>query len=310
MMLSPTTPSGLRSFAVEPVPAIATSSAIASLRLPASVYPSVTPITSSRPVSAARPEAPTAASSSGPVELLHQPPHAAVDVVARGAHLLDGPALRVLELPVHVALPGDVRALVAAAHRHDHVGLLGQFARERARHAVAHVDVQLAHDLHHLRVHALAGPGASRQRRVAAAGRAPAERPAHLRAAGVVEADEEGRGHRYSGLRARTIAEVACWCTRCVSEISISSRPAAARASSNSARVRAPAMHPVHSCMSARVASSMSGSAITSETANRPPGFRTRAVSARTLRLSAARLITQFEITTSTESSASGICSM
>src|ERR687898_118229 len=204
MMLSPTTPSGLRSFAVEPVPAIATSSAIASLRLPASVYPSVTPITSRRPVSAARPEAPTAASSSGPVELLHQRPHAAVDVVARGAHLLDGPALRVLELPVHVALPGDVGALVAAAHRHDHVGLLGQFARERARHAVA-------------------GPGPSRQRRVAAAGRALEERLAHLRAAGVVEADEEGRGHRYSGLRARTIAEVACWCTRCVSEISISS---------------------------------------------------------------------------------------
>ena len=54
----------------------------------------------------------------------------------------------------------------------------------------------------------------------------------------------------------------------------------------------------------------MSGSAITSETANRPPLFSTRAVSLSTLRLSAARLITQLEITTSTDSSASGISSM
>ena len=69
-------------------------------------------------------------------------------------------------------------------------------------------------------------------------------------------------------------------------------------------------MQPVHSCMSARVASSMSGSAITSETAKRPPGRSTRAVSASTLRLSALRLITQFEITTSTDSSGSGISSM
>ena len=62
--------------------------------------------------------------------------------------------------------------------------------------------------------------------------------------------------------------------------------------------------------MSARVASSMPGSAITSETAKRPPGRSTRAASARTLRLSPARLITQLEITTSTEASGSGISSM
>ena len=52
--------------------------------------------------------------------------------------------------------------------------------------------------------------------------------------------------------------------------------------------------------MSALVASSMSGSAITSETANRPPGRSTRAASRRTLGLSPERLITQLEITTST----------
>ena len=83
----------------------------------------------------------------------------------------------------------------------------------------------------------------------------------------------------------------------------------AASACSNSARVSAPAMQPVHCCMSARVASSMSSSAITSEIAKRPPGLSTRAVSRSTLRLSPARLTTQLEMTTSTVSSGSGISS-
>ena len=60
------------------------------------------------------------------------------------------------------------------------------------------------------------------------------------------------------GLRARMIADAACSWTRCVSVISMSSSPASARARSNSARVSAPAMQPVHCAMSARVASSMS----------------------------------------------------
>ena len=78
----------------------------------------------------------------------------------------------------------------------------------------------------------------------------------------------------------------------------------------NSAWVSAPAMQPVYACMSARVASSMSSSAITSETAKRPPGRRTRATSRSTLGLSPERLITQLEITTSTLASGSGISSM
>ena len=76
--------------------------------------------------------------------------------------------------------------------------------------------------------------------------------------------------------------------------------------SRNSASVSAPAMQPVHAAMSARVCSSMSGSAITSETANRPPGRRTRAASRITGGLSPERLITQLEMTTSTISSSSG----
>ena len=50
----------------------------------------------------------------------------------------------------------------------------------------------------------------------------------------------------------------------------------------------------------------MSGSAITSETANRPPGRSTRAASRITCGLSPERLITQLEMTTSTVPSASG----
>ena len=78
----------------------------------------------------------------------------------------------------------------------------------------------------------------------------------------------------------------------------------------NSSRVSAPAMQPVHACMSALVCSSMFGSAMTSETANRPPGLSTRAVSRRTLGLSAERLITQLEMTTSTLSWGRGMSSM
>ena len=71
-----------------------------------------------------------------------------------------------------------------------------------------------------------------------------------------------------------------------------------------------PAMQPVHWAMSARVSSDMSSSAITSDTAKRPPGLSTRAASFNTFCLSPDRSITQLEITTSTSLSASGISSM
>ena len=53
----------------------------------------------------------------------------------------------VFELPVEVALAGDVRAGVAAAHRHHDVGLLGELAGEALGAAVGEVDPELAHDL-------------------------------------------------------------------------------------------------------------------------------------------------------------------
>jgi hypothetical protein len=47
-----------------------------------------------------------------------------------------------------------------------------------------------------------------------------------------------------------------------------------------------------------------------SDTPTRPPGRSTRAISANTAGLSAERLITQLEMTTSTEASGSGMASM
>ena len=79
---------------------------------------------------------------------------------------------------------------------------------------------------------------------------------------------------------------------------------------SYSARVSAPAMQPTSGGHVCRVASSMSWSATTSETAKRPPGLSTRAVSRSTCGLSPERLITQLEMTTSTVSAGSGIASM
>ena len=117
------------------------------------------------------------------------------DLVAGRADLLERAAPWVGELPVDVALAGDVGAGVAAAHRHHHVRLLGQLARQEPRPAVGEVDVQLAHDLHDLRVDALGRRRARAQRAVAAGGGLLEQRGAHLRAAGVVQADEQRRRH-------------------------------------------------------------------------------------------------------------------
>jgi hypothetical protein len=61
------------------------------------------------------------------------------------------------QVPVDVALAGDVRAGVSAPHRDDHVRLLCELAREQLGAAVGEVDTELAHDLHDLGVHALGG---------------------------------------------------------------------------------------------------------------------------------------------------------
>ena len=65
-------------------------------------------------------------------------------------------------------------------------------------------------------------------------------------------------------------------------------------------------MQPTHSSMLRRTSAGTSPRTTTSETAKRPPGFRTRKASRSTRSLSAERLITQLEMMTSTELSGSG----
>src|SRR2546425_565233 len=82
-----------------------------------------------------------------------------------------------------------------------------------------------------------------------------------------------------------------------------SPNPAARSFDAYASSSSAPLMQPTQSAMSRRTSSLTSPRETTSETAKRPPGFSTRNASRRTASLSADRLITQFEMTTSTEQS-------
>src|ERR1022692_1051999 len=92
--------------------------------------------------------------------------------------------------------------------------------------------------------------------------------------------------------------------------MSICSKPAAESLLRYSSSPSAPATHPTHSSTLLRISGEMSPRVTTSETAKRPPGFSTRKASRSTRSLSAERLITQFDIITSTELSGRGICSI
>src|SRR5437764_14901945 len=93
------------------------------------------------------------------VELVEELVDASVDLVASRADFIDWSACGVWEVPVDVALFEDVGALVAAAHRHDDVGLLGELAGEQLGPAVGEIDVELAHQLDHLRVDSVSRGG-------------------------------------------------------------------------------------------------------------------------------------------------------
>ena len=92
--------------------------------------------------------------------------------------------------------------------------------------------------------------------------------------------------------------------------MSIDENPARKSLSRYSNSSRAPAIQPTHSSMLLRISAGTSPRTTTSEIAKRPPGFSTRNASRSTRSLSPERLITQFEIITSTELSGSGIFSM
>src|SRR5215469_14964471 len=86
--------------------------------------------------------------------------------------------------------------------------------------------------------------------------------------------------------------------------------PAAASPDRYSERDSAPATQPTYDPAAARSAWLIPSSATTSAIPIRPPGTSTRNISLSTAGLSADRLITQLEITTSTEASGSGTASI
>jgi hypothetical protein len=88
-----------------------------------------------------------------------------------------------------------------------------------------------------------------------------------------------------------------------------STKPASLNQPSTRSAGAAPATQP-HSNVGSACSSGGSGAMLmTSDTASRPPGLRTRKASRNTCALSGTRLITQFEITTSAVLSAIGRCS-
>ena len=139
--------------------------------------------------------------------------HAPGDVVARGADLVERAVLRVGEVPVDVALAGDdgqaspqpIVTTTSACSASSRVSRCGARRRGRCR-ARASTSTTSGCDAPSAR------PRCRPKRAVAAAGGALEQRRAHLRAPGVVPADEQRRGHGglSAGLRARTIADAAC----------------------------------------------------------------------------------------------------
>ena len=113
-----------------------------------------------------------------------------------------------------------------------------------------------------------------------------------------------------SGRVALMIAPCRPSATACVGSIETSTSPTAANPARYSANERAPAMQPLNEPRSARSSALSASSATTSLIPIRPPGRRTRAISASTAALSAARLMTQLLMTTSIEAAGSGIDSI
>src|ERR1700727_1919135 len=93
------------------------------------------------------------------------------DLIPGGADFSDRPSGRVGQLPVDVALPWDVGTFVAAPHRHDDVGPLGELARQTLRPASGEVHAELPHHLDDIRLDPVGRCGAGRRRGVSAAGR-------------------------------------------------------------------------------------------------------------------------------------------
>ena len=126
--------------------------------------------------------------------------HPAFDLVADGPDGVDALAGGVVELPVLVALAGEERAGVAAAHGDDDVGGPDDLVGPGLGVLAGDVDADLGHGRDGGRVDRSAGFGAAGPGDGAVAGEVVEPAEGHLRAAGVVDAEEQ-HGRSRSALR-------------------------------------------------------------------------------------------------------------
>src|SRR5205085_863965 len=101
---------------------------------------------------------------------------------------------RVVELPVEVLLAGDDRTGVAAPHRDHDVGLPDRVVGQELRPLGGEIDVELGHRRDDGRVERAGGRAPGGPDVDATRGVAVEQRRGHLRATGVVDADEEHGG--------------------------------------------------------------------------------------------------------------------
>jgi hypothetical protein len=131
------------------------------------------------------------------VQLGQQRHHPLADLVAdRPDHLHRLPA-GVRQRPV-LARDWHGRALLAAAHRDQQLGALGELVGQLLRLGVGQVDADLGPRLHDLGVDMVGRSGAGRDRSQPGRGELVEERGRHLGPAGVADAGEDHRTHRRS----------------------------------------------------------------------------------------------------------------
>ena len=131
---------------------------------------------------------------SGGRDLRDQGLDAGPDLVADRAYGVHALAGRVVELPVLVALAREDRTGVAAAHRDHHVGLPHRVGGEQLRRTGGDVDAVLGHRGDRGRVHLVGRRRAGREDLDPVAGEMLQVARGHLRAPGVVHADEQHGG--------------------------------------------------------------------------------------------------------------------
>jgi len=112
------------------------------------------------------------------------------DLVADTADGVDGLSGRVVEVPVEVSLSGEVGADIAATHGDDHAGRLRVGWCEDLRFLVSDIDADFRHDLDRDGVDLVGGCGSGGADLDLIASELAEESGGHLRAAGVVDADE------------------------------------------------------------------------------------------------------------------------